>query len=235
MKKAFTMIELVFVMVIVGVLSAMIAPNFQGNSLREAADQVISHIRYTQHLAMMDDKYDPSTNFWFKHRWQIRFVKNLSFTNANCGVANYNNIWSYMIYNNNSCTSAGCNTNPNKNEIAHNPMNMNQLLSGGYNNDLCLDNSKNPANQQSMKEMRLGKKFGIQNISFSGGCRSNTRYLSFDYLGRPFNSFPATLPYETATPGWHKLLITPCNITLSDGNKNITIAVEPETGYAHIL
>ena len=71
MKKAFTMIELVFVIVIVGILSAMIAPNFQRNSTREAADQIVSHIRYTQHLAMMDNKFDASNQNWYKNRWDI--------------------------------------------------------------------------------------------------------------------------------------------------------------------
>ena len=50
MKHAFTMIELVFVIVIAGILSAMIASSFDGNNLRQAADQIVSHIRYTQHL-----------------------------------------------------------------------------------------------------------------------------------------------------------------------------------------
>ncbi len=234
-RKAFTMLELVFVIVMVGILSAMIAPNFQRNSLREAADQVISHIRYTQHLAMMDDKYGSDTNFWYKHRWTIRFVQNLVYTNLNCTNATYNNIWSYMIYSNTACHSAGCSTNPNASEIAHSPLDPNQLLSGGYDNDLCIDNTENATNQQTMKTMRLGEKFGVQSITFSGGCRASVKYINFDSLGRPSNSFPANLPYELATPGWHKLLTAPCNIQLSDGTNNITIAIEPETGYAHIL
>ena len=60
MKKAFTMLELVFVIVIVGILSYFVSSSFQRNPLREAADQVVSHIRYTQHLAMIDDKFDPN-------------------------------------------------------------------------------------------------------------------------------------------------------------------------------
>ncbi len=235
MKKAFTMIELVFVLVVVGIITAMIAPNFQNTSLREAANQVISHIRYTQHLAMMDDKYGTDINFWYKHRWTIRFVQNLVYTSPNCTNATYSNVWSYMIYNNTACHSAGCSTNPNASEIAHSPLDSNHLLSGGYDNSLCIDNAENASNQQVMKSMRLGDNFGVQSIIFSGGCRSNVKYISFDSLGRPFNSFPRYFPYELASPGWHKLLTVPCNIKLSDGTDDITIAIEPETGYAHIL
>ena len=56
-KKAFTMLELVFVIVVSGILAATFIPRFDRDNLQEAADQVISHIRYTQHLAMVDDKF----------------------------------------------------------------------------------------------------------------------------------------------------------------------------------
>jgi len=235
MKKAFTMIELVFVLVVVGIITAMIAPNFQESRLKEAANQVIGHIRYTQHLAMMDDKFSTSENFWFKHRWTIRFVQNLVYTNLNCPNATYNDIWSYMIYSNTACHSAGCTTNPNASEIAHSPVDINHLLTGGYDNDLCIDNADNAVNQQVTNTMRLGEKYGIKSISFSGGCRSDVKYISFDNFGRPFNSFPSDAPYEQASPGWHKLLTSPCDINISDGTDSVIIAIEPETGYAHIL
>ncbi|WP_300367295.1 prepilin-type N-terminal cleavage/methylation domain-containing protein, partial [Hydrogenimonas sp.] len=51
-KNAFTMLELIIVIVVVGILSAIMIPRFSDDKLREAADQIMSHIRYTQHLAM---------------------------------------------------------------------------------------------------------------------------------------------------------------------------------------
>ncbi len=237
MRRAFTMLELVFVIVVVGILSAMIAPNFQRNSIREAADQVISHIRYTQHLAMMDDKYDPSDSRWFKHRWQIRFVKDINNGTTNCnGVSNLN-IWTYMIYANNNfvCPGGICDNNPNINEFAKNPLDNNKLLTGGYSKLVCADNTYNNPNSQSTKSMRLAEKYGVTNVTFSGGCRSDVKYINFDSLGRPSNAFPKSLPYQIPVPGRHNLLTTACNITLTDGTNSITITIEPETGYAHIL
>jgi prepilin-type N-terminal cleavage/methylation domain-containing protein len=73
MKKAFTMLELVFVIVVIGILAAVIIPNTRTNPVQEGAIQLLSHIRYTQHLAMMDDKYDATNATWFRDRWQIRF------------------------------------------------------------------------------------------------------------------------------------------------------------------
>ncbi len=73
MKKAFTMLELIFVIVVVGILSFMVAGRFERNSLREAADQLVSHIRYTQHLAMMDNRFNPNAPAWFVERWMLDF------------------------------------------------------------------------------------------------------------------------------------------------------------------
>lgn len=72
MKKAFTMIELVFVIIVIGILAAVIVPNTKTNPAREAAIQLVSHLRYTQHLAMVDDKYLANTS-WYKNRWQLHF------------------------------------------------------------------------------------------------------------------------------------------------------------------
>ncbi len=72
MKKAFTMIELVFVIVIIGIIAAVIVPNTRTNPVAENAIELVSNIRYAQHLAMVDDKFGSNTN-WMRERWQIAF------------------------------------------------------------------------------------------------------------------------------------------------------------------
>ncbi|EAJ5693991.1 prepilin-type N-terminal cleavage/methylation domain-containing protein [Campylobacter fetus] len=80
MKKAFTLIEIIIVLVIVGIMASFTIPKLNRNDLRLAADQIVSHIRYTQHLAIIDDKFDTKdtkdTN-WYKGRWQIFLPKPL--------------------------------------------------------------------------------------------------------------------------------------------------------------
>ena len=238
-KYAFTMLELVFVIVVAGILTAAIVPRFDRNNLQEAADQIISHIRYTRHLAMIDDKFTANDSKWFKGRWTISFYKNLTFTSARCTNGHYQNIWAYTIFSD-TPTYQG---KPTMKEMARDPINQDQLLSGGYNNTLCIDNAENTDDNQSIKSMRLREKYGIKDMKFSGGCRSNVRHLSFDYLGRPFNSLPSHTAYELSSSGYHNLLTTKCIIdicTVSDCNnagsdEKITIAIEPETGYTHIL
>jgi len=75
MKKAFTMIELVFILVVIGILAVTIIPSTRTNPVQEAAVGLISKIRYTQHLAMINDKYNEGAD-WYKNRWQIRFSDN---------------------------------------------------------------------------------------------------------------------------------------------------------------
>jgi len=76
MKKAFTMLELVFVIVVIGILAAAILPRMDRDSAAEATIKLQSDIRYAQHLALVDDKYDAGNANWAQNRWQIRFNGN---------------------------------------------------------------------------------------------------------------------------------------------------------------
>lgn len=215
MKKAFTMIELIFVIVIVGILSVMIAPSFQRNTLQEAADQLVSHIRYTQHLAMMDNKFDPNDVKWFRYRWQIVFSTSATHTN---------NKIAYTIFSDAATSVAG---NADQYEMAINPLDNSKFLSGGYHGTLYT------SDVEATQELNIGEEYGITTLSLNGGC-ANSR-ISFDYLGRPFqgnlaNPTSWTIPYQS-----NKLIQSTCNVNLSNGTDNITISIEPETGYTHIL
>jgi len=109
--SAFTMLELVFIIVVVGILAAVILPRMQTSRLREAADQVAAHIRYTQHLAMQDDKYDTTNAGWFQERWQINF--------ADPG----GNQWTYTIFSDQNADNA-----PDAGEIAQDPQDTSGFL-----------------------------------------------------------------------------------------------------------
>jgi len=62
-KSAFTMIELILVIVVLGILAALAMPRVDRDSRQEAADNILSAIRYTQHLALMDNKTNPRSIF----------------------------------------------------------------------------------------------------------------------------------------------------------------------------
>jgi len=70
------MLELVFVIVVAGILAAMIIPRLDRDNRFEAATQVLNHIKYTQHLAMTEDIYNDLQVNWFRQRWEIQFDAN---------------------------------------------------------------------------------------------------------------------------------------------------------------
>lgn len=75
MKKAFTLIELVIVIVVIGIIAAFSIPRLGKSDLIQASDQLISNIRYTQHLALIDDKFDPTDKDYFKKDWRVNFYQ----------------------------------------------------------------------------------------------------------------------------------------------------------------
>jgi len=222
MKKAFTMLELVFVIVVVGILSYFAASGFQRNPLREAADQVVSHIRYTQHLAMQDDTFDPNDSSWYKRRWQLLFSLTA------------NNTISYSILSDTPSATNQYQGSPKADNtytnvsVARNPLNTNLYLIGtSYS---TFDNS---SEERLTIELDIKKKYSVQSVNLSNSCKlSGSTRIAFDYLGRPlkgtFHNF--TSPYPAAD----RLISQDCNITLANGNQNVTITIKPETGYTYI-
>jgi len=224
MKKAFTMIELVFVIVVIGILAAAIIPSTKTNPVREAAIQLISHIRYTQHLAIVDDTFDSSDSDWYKKRWQIVFINS----------SKANNKYAYTIY---SDFTGGSTGDPNVDEIAHNPQNPSQLMTGGSSGGeakLGYNHSDFPG----MKKLNLGMSYGIEDIVFSQTCSvSSSKRIAFDYLGRPIKGKLGSASGGGNSTAYENdnLINADCDITLTDGIDSVTIRIARETGYARIL
>lgn len=218
LHSAFTMLELVFVIVIIGILAAVIIPSTKTNPLQEAAIQLVSHIRYTQHLAMVDDKFDSNNLTWFKGRWQIKF----SNTDGS------DNRWAYAIF---SDTGA-YNGWPNVGETAVNPLNSSKRLTGGYSTGSIAYNDADATNK-----LNIGHAFSITDIDMTGGCLiadDGKKRISFDNLGRPI---AGPLHYSGMTSPYKDIVLiqSRCNVILKNSEGNITIAIEPITGYTHIL
>jgi len=226
-RKAFTMIELVFVIVVIGIITSIILPRINRDNLYEAAQQVVSHIKYTQHLAMIDDVYDNSDSTWYKNRWQIKF----SNTNGT------DNKWAYVIFSDYENKDG----NPNENEIAVNPIDSSKRLTGGYSGGLI-----EYGDDKASEKLNLGHNYNINDIDFSGcqiGNNNGKKRIFFDNLGRPFTNNPELLDNPFKNGGSSYLLRSQCNIelclvndcTLATSNEKITIIIEQETGYTYIL
>ena len=225
MKKAFTMIELIFVIVVIGILAAVMIPSTRTNPLQEAAIQVLSHIRYTQHLALIDDKYDSNDTNWYKGRWQIEFSNSNAYADNKPGYT----IFADQDY------GSGYGGNAIEDEMAKNPENSNQVMTGGYGSTAAINYTN--SGFKGMKKLNLGNSYGVASVEFSNECdgsNGSALRISFDSLGRPFegDSSGLTSPYTAATD---RLIRDDCNIVLKDSaDHNVTITIRPETGYASI-
>lgn len=207
MKRfAFTMLELIFVIIVIGVLAVLAMPNFNRHPLQEAAEQVAGHIRYTQHLAMVDDKFDPTDSTWYEKRWQIRFP----YTTISGELISYYEIYSEIDKEGNS----------DKKEEAIDPLTGKTLGDGA--------DAVGSIPPDALTN--LTKRFGIVKIGGTCNTLSGAAYhpISFDSFGRPYEGVFSGI-YTNAVP------VGGCTITLkhqTDGNATITI--QPETGYVSV-
>ena len=218
MRKAFTMLELIFVLVVIGIIAAVVLPRTQRSPLQEAGIQLLSDIRYTQHLAIMDDKYDTNDVNWSHNRWQLLFGK------SSAAAKNTGGYYAYSIF-----SDANNDGNPNTVEMAKNPQDTSKFLSGGFSSALDWEDTK------ATQTLNIGYKYGITNVTFGGGCPNNKgKRIAFDHSGRPLQGNLKTLTGVYSGTSGSRLITTDCTITLTDGTNNLIITVAPETGYARI-
>jgi len=219
MKKAFTLLELVFVIVIIGILAAVIIPSTKTNPIREASIQLLADIRYTQHLAMVDDRFDVNDAGWYHELWQINFTTG--------GSASSNHKVAYAIFSDWKNTHTG---HPERDELAKDPL-TGKLITGGITNTVPYNDP------DALERANLGLKYSVGSISFSSSCMSSgSKRIAFDHLGRPIKGNISSPTNSTTLVTAMKFITATCNITLFSVNndENVTISIEPETGYTHI-
>ncbi|BCD59954.1 MULTISPECIES: hypothetical protein [unclassified Nitratiruptor] len=221
MRKSFTLYELILVIVIIGILSSFIIPRLQTNPVVSLANQLIEHIRYTQHLAMADQKFDPYNPEWYKERWQIRFFKK-KYASRDHQTSQF----AYAIFSDHDVGS-GYDGNPNATtgEVVKDPI-THKLISGGF--TIYYDDPK------TYKKAAIGEEYGVVDVKLFGGCSG--KRISFDALGRPYKGSPATM---TQAYQKNRLIHSECKIKVCFDDKDacpryFIIAIEPETGFSYI-
>ena len=223
MKKAFTLVELVFVVVVIGILAFALWPTKQPTQALEAARQIVAHIRYTQHLALNDDKFATHTDTggtssiakdWYKRLWRITF-SNIT-ADKDCKIGG----WRYAVYQNiaNDLSDKG---QPNGTiEAARNPAQAGKVLSACYSG----------LSTNTSDELNLSQTYKIENIDFS---EFGTQGIIFDELGRAYPRGDFSQAYNNGK----KFKLGDNNsygrITLSAKDGSVAkILVFAETGYA---
>jgi len=208
------MIELVFVIVVLGILASLAMGRMDRDLRQEAASTILSHIRLAQQLALNDNKHrsDNDTR-WQRAYWNIHIRP--------CR----NGDWSYRVSSNTGLDNGGPNANA-KQESAINPIDGKYLWSSNCDN---LASNESPV-------VHLSKKFGISNVE---GCRN--RQIAFDYLGRTHTTtaYNNGANFENIMTNDCNLTFTLSTDVNNDGevnnNDNFIITIKAETGHAFIV
>ena len=223
MRKAFTLVELVFVVVVIGILAFALWPTKQPTQALEAARQIVAHIRYTQHLALNDDKFATHTDTggtgssiakdWYKRLWRITF-SNLT-ADKDCKIGG----WRYAVYQNIDGNLSDGGQPNGANEAARNPAQAGKVLSACYSG----------LSTNTSDELNLSQTYKIKNIDFSG---FGTQGIIFDELGRAYPSGGWTTPYDNSRKfSQDNGSFGRIKLSAQDGSE-AKILVFAETGYA---
>ncbi|QOR01606.1 pilus assembly FimT family protein [Campylobacter sp. 2014D-0216] len=223
MKTAFTLVELVFVCVILSILFSISYFYFKPNYLRLGAEQILNDIKYTRHLALIQNdfrakEFNIAKREWYKAKWQLYFIRSKSATN---------NEQTYTIFldkNGDGNANIGKHMINKDREIAVDLINPNILMNSGQSGVI---------NQNDFKaniKYNIEKSYGIVKVLFEGACKGTTR-LIFDDYGRLYT------PLKNANRSYDKLssLDNDCIIKLSNyQDQHLCIVIDPFSGYAYI-
>ena len=203
-NKAFTMIELLFVIIVIGILASMAIPRMDRDLRQEAGDNILSAIRYTQSLALIDDKTNPFDTNWQKEFWKIQF--------STTTTTDYK----FYVIGSDTSHAGGI----GKTESAIDPANGLYFYHLNTNPELLSNESPN---------LLIGKLYDVTSINGTGGC-IGVQYIGFDQLGRPHKGFSTNnVPdYKSYMNSDCNLTFN------STSFNAFSIIIEKETGYAYI-
>jgi prepilin-type N-terminal cleavage/methylation domain-containing protein len=221
-QNAFTMLELVMVIVVLGILAALAIPRMEKDSRQEAADNIISALRFTQHMALMDNVIDNISAD--KLKWQRKFWR---FGKEGCSD---NGIFYYV----GSDKDMGGDITVTKGEAATDPANAMVMM--GQNNKPCEGDLSEQVfstiKENASSNIFLTRNYGIKenDAKLFAQCPGSTKSIGFDYLGRPHRGFEVS-----TNPDYSTHMESDCNLTFEfeDGSPDLIITIEKETGRVH--
>jgi type II secretory pathway pseudopilin PulG len=163
MKKSFSIIEVVVVLLLIAIVITLSIPKTSISKLQLATNKILIYLNYTRYTAMIDNKYSVDDNEWEKKRWTLKF--------QNC--SNENDGLYFVVYSDQS----GGTAHFKKKETLKDPLN-NKYLYSGYD---CIPNDN------ESPDILLTKKYEIVDVDISCNTTSTIGQISFGEDGQIYS------------------------------------------------
>ncbi len=205
------MIELVFVIIVLGILASLAMGRMDRDLKQEAAETILSHIRLAQQLALSDNKHRSDNDAkWQRAYWRFQF-SNCSFTGEVKPI--------YAVG-----SGKLDNGELSKLRSAVDPINGKYLFGS------CTESSNT---SDVSKDVFAGKHFGVKEFQLKK-CTTpqyTGQNFGFDYLGR----LHVGIDIYDGTADFNRVATRDCNLTVTmSDNDTFSIIIENETGHAYI-
>ncbi len=220
MKKAFSLFELIVVMVVLGILAINAIPRLKRDTRGEAITHMLQVIRYTQDLALHDNKYSHNSSKWQRKFWRFEIRKCQDNGELHYNIGTDRNQNGYL----------------SRNESAIDPSNGKFMF--WPDNYSCSNKDPNTFRQVS-SNIFIEEKFGINKVEFINcnskskeNARTKFNYVSFDYYGRVYDS-----NRFSNAPDNYGLMQQDCQIKFyfkDNSIKPFTIIIPNESSYAYL-
>jgi type II secretory pathway pseudopilin PulG len=205
---AFTLIESMFIIVIISILFSLAIPYFKQDKKQEAAMHILSYIRYTQYLALIDNMHEHNSTTWQRKFWKIMFAK---------------------CKNGDAFFRIGSDTNMRSTSTFKK---IEAAIDTSNGKPLYMSNNAKCTNTSVSSHIFIGKNFGVR--VHPGRARSGCarkKHIGFDHLGRPHVSFSTS-----KLPNYASYMKKACIFTFTmPDDSNFSISILPQTGYAQII
>lgn len=221
MKKAFTLIEVIFIIVVVGILSTIAISRFNSKDLLRGAEMVARDIEYVKHLAVIDDNRVPNNEKISTDDYK----------------SDYKNFWFFKIVNVDSNPKIlifkhikSTDYSGNIENAAVDYLDKEKLLAvGNDDGDIYFNGVNKTSSRVYLKKTYAIKKVELGGCKNSKGAQVNT--ILFNEEGVPYvlNSSVNSISNYTFT----KLTKT-CTLKFHAGSDTKCIDIYPETGYVKV-
>lgn len=189
MKKAFSYLEILFILIIISFLIFSINFSNTYNSLKDAKDRIVLHLQYARYIAFIDNKEDILDEKWQMRLWSLKFQR----CSETVGGLYYS-----MYSDTNTDT-----THFSKSDCLKDPLTNKYLYS----------NSECKASKDESKYILLTKEYGIDKVDVSCNDTGSIGQIAFANDGNVYTNLKEFTKldkkcYITLFKGKEKELIT---------------------------